>query len=114
MDMAHLFEVRRLTQRGPFATKWRVTSMEYIDTDLYMIINQKIMSFNRVCTSCKEEDIFVYEIHFHSSQEIKTVKNMFKGYEVDPILSTQGVKNRIFVYYDREDDCYRPYNDVFM
>jgi len=109
--MAHLFEVKAVRNRIQ-ATKWKITSKEYIDIDIYVIVNPLIKTFELVATSIQEEDIFIYEVKFYRSHEHCTVQRMFPGCNVEPIPVTH--YGRIYVVYDREHNCYRPFDDPSM
>jgi len=110
--MAHLFEVLRVSSRTPHACRWRIRSEDMIDTDIYIIINQKIKAFQLVAADSRASEIFVYEIEFHRSQERSTLQRMFPHCLLEPIV--QRSHSRILVYYDAEDNCYRPYDDSSM
>lgn len=112
ISMAHIFEVKALRSIDSTATKWKITSSEYIDVDLYMIINQKIKSFDLVATSVSEEEVFIYEIVFHRSYEVITMKRMFPGCKIEPIR--QRAPARIYVTYCRETNSYIPLDDPSM
>jgi len=89
------------------ATKWKINSNQYIDVDIYKIINDHIKTLDLVATSVEEEEIFIYELVFHASKDIRTVRRMFPNCNVSPIPMKK--INRVLVYYDEEDNCYRPY-----
>jgi len=110
--MAHIFEVKALRSVESTAIKWKITSSEYIDVDLYMIINPKIKSFELVATSVAEEGIFIYELAFHRSYEIPYVKRIFPGCIIEPIR--QRAPARIYVTYNRETNSYIPFDDPSM
>lgn len=110
--MSHLFEVLRVSNRSPHACRWRIRSEELIDTDIYVIINQKIKAFQLVAADSRSVDLFVYEIEFHRSQEMNTLQRMFPNCLIEAIV--QRTHSRIFVYYDVSDNCYRPYDDPSM
>jgi len=109
--MSHLFEVRVVANRVS-ATYWRITSCEYIDVDLYLIMNDSIKSFNLVATSIMNSDYFIYEVKFQTGKEIGSVKKMFPGCIVEKIPMKNN--NRIFVYYDKENNVYVPFDDPSM
>jgi len=109
--MSHLFEVRVVANRVS-ATYWRITSSEYIDVDLYLIVNDSIKSFKLVATSIMESDYFIYEVKFQSAKELCSVKKMFPGCIVETIPVK--IKNRVFVCYDKENNVYVPFDDPSM
>lgn len=110
--MSHLFEVLRVSNRSPHACRWRIRSEELIDTDIYVIINHKIKAFQLVAADSSGDNLFVYEVEFHRSQERSTLQRMFPNVLLEPII--QRSYARVFVYYDASDNCYRPYDDPSM
>lgn len=110
--MSHLFEVRCVHNSDPSPMRWRIISSQFIDTEIYVIINDRIRRFNLVATSITEEESFVYEIVFHRSTTRGHVKRMFPDCVIEPIC--QVPSSRILVMYDREDNCYRPFDDPSM
>jgi len=109
--MTHLFEVR-VVQNTEAYPLWKISSTELIDCDIYCIVNSKIKKFQLVSTSTTEEVLFVYEIHFHRAVSRIMLCRMFPACNVEPIRQVPHV--RMLVYYDSQDNCYRPYDDSSM
>jgi len=109
--MSHLFEIRSIHNRI-CASKWKIVSTSYIDTDIYSIVNEDIKKFTLVSTGIASEDFFVYEIKFHRGKERSRLHRMFPGCQIEAIV--ERAYSRIIVYYDRDDNCYRPYDDESM
>jgi len=109
--MSHLFELRSIQGRI-HATRWKIVSSSYIDVDIYCIVNDDIKKFTLVSTGIADEDYFIYEIKFHRTVERGKIQRMFPGCPVEAIQ--ERCYTRIIVYYDREDNCYRPYDDPSM
>jgi len=111
-SMAHLFEVKALRSVEATATKWKIVSNDYIDTDLYKVINQKIKSFDLVATAIEEEGVMIYELSFYRSYEAVYVRRMFPGCIVEAIRQIR--PSRIYVTYCRETNSYIPFDDASM
>jgi len=109
--MSHLFEIRSVTNRRS-SIRWKITSSDYIEVDLYRAMFKEIKSFVLVSTVIFEDDIFVYEIQFYASQERSKLVRLFNGAIIEPIQTR--CPNRIFVYYDRENNVYIPFDDPSM
>lgn len=110
--MSVIFEVRRVVGASTAYPKWKISSSEVIDCDLFMIINNKIKDFKMVATSVEEDQYFIYEITFHRSVNLVTLRRMFPGVLIEPIRQLN--IPRILVYYCRETNSYIPYDDPSM
>lgn len=109
--MSHLFEVRLVANRLS-SSKWKITSADYIEVDLYRAMFKEIKAFILVATGVFQEDYHIYEIQFYASQERSKLFRMFPRSIVEPIQTR--CPNRIFVYYDRENNVYVPFDDPSM
>lgn len=109
--MSHLFEVRSVSNRRS-SIKWKITSSYHIEVDLYRAMFKEIKSFILVATGVFDEEFYIYEIQFYASQERSKLIRLFNGTIIEPIQTRS--PNRVFVYYDRENNVYVPCDDPSM